>query len=161
MSRRLEFLADARMRPNREWCWDRSYDGVITCVVEKDWQGLVWSEQVSFSEGARRCSTLGAARRSHQLPSHRPPPASPTYRRTNPYEQDRSLNTSRTSSLTTVCSNPHSSWPTIPQLYVKGEFVGGCDIVLAMHQDGELEKLFIEAGVVEAVPGPGEAAPPS
>ena len=35
-----------------------------------------------------------------------------------------------------------SDWPTIPQLYVKGEFIGGCDIVLAMHESGELADLF-------------------
>ncbi len=35
-----------------------------------------------------------------------------------------------------------SNWPTIPQLYVKGEFIGGCDIVREMHQSGELEMLF-------------------
>ncbi|MDP8999698.1 MAG: Grx4 family monothiol glutaredoxin [Myxococcota bacterium] len=35
-----------------------------------------------------------------------------------------------------------SSWPTFPQLYVKGEFVGGCDIVKAMYESGELQKLF-------------------
>ena len=35
-----------------------------------------------------------------------------------------------------------SNWPTIPQLYVKGKFVGGCDIVTEMHRKGELEALF-------------------
>ena len=40
-----------------------------------------------------------------------------------------------------------SSWPTIPQLYVAGEFVGGCDIVTEMFQDGELETLLKEHGV--------------
>ncbi len=40
-----------------------------------------------------------------------------------------------------------SSWPTIPQLYVKGEFVGGCDIVTEMFQNGELEALLKEKGV--------------
>ena len=40
-----------------------------------------------------------------------------------------------------------SSWPTIPQLYVKGEFVGGCDIIREMFQSGELEELFSEKGV--------------
>ena len=34
----------------------------------------------------------------------------------------------------------YSDWPTIPQLYIKGEFVGGCDIVKEMYQDGELQK---------------------
>jgi monothiol glutaredoxin len=40
-----------------------------------------------------------------------------------------------------------SNWPTIPQLYVKGEFVGGCDIITEMFQSGELETLFSEKGV--------------
>ena len=40
-----------------------------------------------------------------------------------------------------------SQWPTIPQLYVKGEFVGGCDIVSEMFQIGELETLLKEQGV--------------
>ena len=40
-----------------------------------------------------------------------------------------------------------SQWPTVPQLYVKGEFVGGCDIVTEMFQSGELESLLKESGV--------------
>ncbi|HEY2891161.1 MAG TPA: Grx4 family monothiol glutaredoxin [Dongiaceae bacterium] len=40
-----------------------------------------------------------------------------------------------------------SSWPTIPQLYVKGEFIGGCDIVREMHSSGELRELFQTRGV--------------
>ena len=40
-----------------------------------------------------------------------------------------------------------SQWPTIPQLYVKGEFVGGCDIVTEMFQNGELQKLFADNGI--------------
>ena len=40
-----------------------------------------------------------------------------------------------------------SEWPTIPQLYVKGEFVGGCDIVREMHATGELRQLLEEKGV--------------
>ena len=40
-----------------------------------------------------------------------------------------------------------SQWPTVPQLYVKGEFVGGCDIVTEMFQTGELETLMKEHGV--------------
>lgn len=40
-----------------------------------------------------------------------------------------------------------SNWPTIPQLYVKGELVGGCDIVTEMYQSGELESLFAEHGI--------------
>ena len=41
----------------------------------------------------------------------------------------------------------YSSWPTIPQLYVKGEFVGGCDIVREMFQAGELQGLMKEKGL--------------
>src|SRR5262249_28800733 len=40
-----------------------------------------------------------------------------------------------------------SNWPTIPQLYVKGEFIGGCDIVREMFQTGELRALFADKGV--------------
>ena len=40
-----------------------------------------------------------------------------------------------------------SNWPTIPQLYVKGEFVGGCDIVTEMFQSGELSTMLTEKGV--------------
>src|SRR6186997_2315377 len=40
-----------------------------------------------------------------------------------------------------------SSWPTIPQLYVKGEFVGGCDIIREMFETGELKTLLEEKGV--------------
>ncbi|HVV94596.1 MAG TPA: Grx4 family monothiol glutaredoxin [Hyphomicrobiales bacterium] len=41
----------------------------------------------------------------------------------------------------------YSDWPTIPQLYVKGEFVGGCDIIREMFQAGELQEMFSEKGV--------------
>jgi monothiol glutaredoxin len=43
-----------------------------------------------------------------------------------------------------------SDWPTIPQLYVKGEFVGGSDIMMEMYEAGELEQLMSEAGVASA-----------
>lgn len=43
-----------------------------------------------------------------------------------------------------------TNWPTIPQLYVKGEFVGGCDIVREMFQSGELKELFEEKGLIKA-----------
>ena len=41
----------------------------------------------------------------------------------------------------------YSNWPTIPQLYVKGEFVGGCDIIREMFQASELQQLFSDKGV--------------
>ena len=40
-----------------------------------------------------------------------------------------------------------SNWPTIPQLYVKGEFVGGCDIIREMFEEGELRPFFAEQGI--------------
>ena len=40
-----------------------------------------------------------------------------------------------------------SDWPTIPQLYVKGEFVGGSDIMMEMYEEGELAQLMAEKGV--------------
>jgi monothiol glutaredoxin len=43
-----------------------------------------------------------------------------------------------------------SQWPTVPQLYVKGDFVGGCDIVREMYETGELEELLTERGVKAA-----------
>jgi monothiol glutaredoxin len=43
-----------------------------------------------------------------------------------------------------------SNWPTIPQLYVKGEFIGGCDITKEMFQSGELRQLFADKGVESA-----------
>ena len=44
----------------------------------------------------------------------------------------------------------YSDWPTIPQLYVKGEFVGGCDIIRQMFEAGELKTLLAEKGLLEA-----------
>ncbi len=43
-----------------------------------------------------------------------------------------------------------SNWPTIPQLYVKGEFIGGCDIMREMYEEGELQKLLQDKGIVTA-----------
>ncbi|MBL8677130.1 MAG: Grx4 family monothiol glutaredoxin [Alphaproteobacteria bacterium] len=42
-----------------------------------------------------------------------------------------------------------TNWPTIPQLYVKGEFIGGCDIVREMYEMGELQKLFADKGILK------------
>ena len=46
----------------------------------------------------------------------------------------------------------YSNWPTIPQLYVKGEFVGGCDIIREMFQAGELQGLMKEKGLAVKEP---------
>ncbi len=40
-----------------------------------------------------------------------------------------------------------ANWPTVPQLYIKGEFVGGCDIVREMYETGELEQVLKDKGV--------------
>ena len=45
----------------------------------------------------------------------------------------------------------YSNWPTVPQLYVKGEFVGGCDIIREMFQAGELQSLLKDKGVAGKV----------
>ena len=41
----------------------------------------------------------------------------------------------------------YSEWPTIPQLYIKKEFVGGCDIIKEMYENGELKKIFLDKGI--------------
>ncbi len=46
----------------------------------------------------------------------------------------------------------YSNWPTIPQLYVKGEFVGGCDITREMFESGELKQLMAEKGIATRAP---------
>ena len=43
----------------------------------------------------------------------------------------------------------YSNWPTYPQLYIKGELVGGCDIALEMYRSGELRKILTEAGAAK------------
>jgi len=48
----------------------------------------------------------------------------------------------------------YSNWPTIPQLYVKGEFVGGCDIIREMFQAGELQSLLQDKGVAVKAQAP-------
>ena len=44
----------------------------------------------------------------------------------------------------------YSDWPTIPQLYIKNEFIGGCDIVREMAENGELEQIFDNKGIARA-----------
>ncbi|KAJ3745800.1 monothiol glutaredoxin-5 [Lentinula detonsa] len=51
-----------------------------------------------------------------------------------------------------------SEWPTIPQLYVNGEFIGGCDIILGMHQTGELEELLITSDIIPKVEEQAQAS---
>ncbi|KAI0097794.1 putative glutaredoxin [Hypoxylon sp. NC0597] len=53
----------------------------------------------------------------------------------------------------------YSDWPTIPQLYINKEFVGGCDILVSMHQDGSLAKLLEEKGVLAPLDSASESEP--
>lgn len=48
------------------------------------------------------------------------------------------------------CIKTYSDWPTIPQLYVKGEFLGGSDIMMEMFEAGELQQMLDEKGVAKA-----------
>ena len=43
----------------------------------------------------------------------------------------------------------YSNWPTIPQIYIKEEFIGGCDIIKEMHMDGTLEELLQREGLIK------------
>lgn len=52
----------------------------------------------------------------------------------------------------------YSEWPTVPQVYVNGEFVGGCDIILSMHQSGQLAELLSSSGITNTPKGEAEGA---
>ncbi|KAI4277790.1 MAG: hypothetical protein L6R35_006126 [Caloplaca aegaea] len=54
----------------------------------------------------------------------------------------------------------YADWPTIPQLYLQKEFVGGCDILMSMHQNGELSKLLDEMDVLVPEEAPTEPEAP-
>lgn len=58
--------------------------------------------------------------------------------------------------LSLVGVKSYSNWPTIPQVFLNGEFVGGCDILLQMHQNGdlveELKKMGIRSALLDAEP---------
>ena len=47
----------------------------------------------------------------------------------------------------------YSNWPTIPQIYINGEFVGGCDIMIELHQKGDLVEELKKAGIMSALSG--------
>ncbi|ORY29957.1 thioredoxin-like protein [Naematelia encephala] len=68
-----------------------------------------------------------------------------------PRESLKSFNCLEDQELRTAIKE-YSDWPTIPQVYIKGEFVGGCDIILSMHQSGELEKLLVKEGLIPELP---------
>jgi len=47
----------------------------------------------------------------------------------------------------------YSNWPTIPQIYVNGDFIGGCDIMIELHQKGDLVEELKKAGIASALSG--------
>jgi len=47
----------------------------------------------------------------------------------------------------------YSNWPTVPQIYINGEFVGGCDIMIELHQKGDLVEELKKAGITSALSG--------
>jgi len=47
----------------------------------------------------------------------------------------------------------YSNWPTVPQIYVNGEFLGGCDIMIELHQKGDLVEELKKAGIMSALSG--------
>ncbi|TCD71764.1 monothiol glutaredoxin grx5 [Steccherinum ochraceum] len=67
-----------------------------------------------------------------------------------PAEKLRTFNVLEDAELRTAIKE-FSEWPTIPQVYINGEFVGGCDIILGMHQSGELETLLEKHGIIPPV----------
>ncbi|CEM09053.1 unnamed protein product [Vitrella brassicaformis CCMP3155] len=50
----------------------------------------------------------------------------------------------------------YSDWPTIPQLYIDGEFLGGCDIIMQLYQSGELKQTLLEKGFIKTAEGGGD-----
>lgn len=67
-----------------------------------------------------------------------------------PAEKLRTFNVLEDAELRTAIKE-FSEWPTIPQVYINGEFVGGCDIILGMHQSGELESLLEKSGIIPPI----------
>jgi len=47
----------------------------------------------------------------------------------------------------------YSNWPTVPQIYLNGEFIGGCDIMIELHQKGDLVEELKKAGIVSVLSG--------
>ena len=91
------------------------------------------SDVVLFMKGTPQFPMCGFSAQVVQILDH----IGVTYKGLNVLESDDLRNGIKT----------FSNWPTIPQLYVKGEFVGGCDIIREMFQAGELQSLMKEKGL--------------
>jgi monothiol glutaredoxin len=91
------------------------------------------NDVVLFMKGTPQFPMCGFSGQVVQILDH----LSVSYKGLNVLENDELRNGIKT----------YSNWPTIPQLYVKGEFVGGCDIVREMFQAGELQDLLREKGL--------------
>jgi monothiol glutaredoxin len=92
------------------------------------------NEVVLFMKGTPQFPQCGFSAQVIQILDH----LGVTYKGLNVLESDELRNGIKS----------YSNWPTIPQLYVKGEFVGGCDVVREMFQANELQQLLKEKGVV-------------
>jgi monothiol glutaredoxin len=101
----------------------------------KDWIGkqVAGNDVVLFMKGTKQMPQCGFSMQVAQILDH----LGVSYKGINVLESDEIRNGIKT----------YSNWPTIPQLYVKGEFVGGCDIVREMFQAGELLQALKEKGV--------------
>lgn len=74
-------------------------------------------------------------------------------RLSRPYEnsiENYSFQKRVTNDILSTGIKEYSDWPTIPQLYINKEFVGGCDVLMSMHQDGSLAKMLEENNLLAA-----------
>ena len=114
---------------------NRGFDKVMSNQEIQDWIGkqIAANDVVLFMKGTRAAPQCGFSMQVAQILQH----LGVDFRDINVLE-DMSVREG---------IKAYSNWPTIPQLYVKGEFIGGCDIVREMFQAGELQQLLTEKGV--------------
>jgi monothiol glutaredoxin len=118
----------AMSRPHRDQSEDRSMS--IEQFIDNEVKG---NDVVLFMKGTPQFPMCGFSGQVVQILDHLGVP----YKGLNVLESDELRQGIKA----------FSNWPTIPQLYVKGEFVGGCDIIREMFQAGELQSFFKDKGV--------------
>jgi monothiol glutaredoxin len=118
----------AMSRPHRDQSEDRSMS--IEQFIDNELKG---NDVVLFMKGTPQFPMCGFSGQVVQILDHLGVP----YKGLNVLESDELRQGIKA----------FSNWPTIPQLYVKGEFVGGCDIIREMFQAGELQSFFKDKGV--------------